>query len=248
MSKVDLKSLVLAGVPQAEYTLTDGRVVKLRAFLVKELKLLMLAKEGGSEDKTLIQVLQQCVLTEDIDLELIPSFEVEMIFLQLFMLSKGSAISEVAFICQNEVDGKICSHKVKTRVNLKTVKLDRDINKENLIKVNEQMILEMRYPSALEHDYFTAVQSESEMAGKVIDMCLNCVKSINANGQKLVVDEDISKEELAELMQLMSGDVFERITNFIQTTPMIHTHIALKCPKCGYEDAVELRGLADFFD
>lgn len=246
--KVDLKNLVLSGVPQTDFKLSDGTDVKLRAFLVKELKLLMLAKEGGSEDKTILQVLQQCVLTEGIDLELLPSFDIELMYLQLFMLSKGSTTSEVAFICQNEHEGKTCGHKIKSRVNLKTVKLDKDISSDNLIKVNEQMILEMRYPSVLEQEYFAAVKTAQEGAAKLIDMCLNCVKTINANGQSLTVGVDISKEELAELMDLVSGDVFEKITQFIEGSPMIHTHIALKCPKCGYEDAVELRGLADFFD
>lgn len=246
--KVDLKSLVLTGVPQTDFTLSDGRVIKLRAFLVKELKLLMLANEGGSEDKTILQILQQCVLTEGVDLELIPSFDIELMYIQLFILSKGSSMSEVAFICQNEIEGKPCGHKVKTRVNLKTVKLDRDIDTENLIKVNEQMILEMRYPSMLEQEYFSAIESAGEGAAKLIDMCLNCVKSINANGQKLVVGEDISKEELSELMDMISGAVFEQITEFIKNTPMVHSHVALKCGKCGYEDAVELKGLADFFD
>lgn len=246
--KVDLKSLVLSGVPQTDFKLSDGRTIKIRAFLVKELKLLMLAKEGGSEDKMILQVLQQCVLTEGVDLELLPSFDIEMMYLQLFILSKGSSVSEVAFVCQNEVEGKPCGHKIKARVNLKTVKLDRDLDSDNLIKVNEQMTLSMRYPAVLEQEYFAAVKTAQEGAAKLIDMCLNCVKSINANGQQLVVGEDISKEELAELMDMISGDVFEQITKFIETTPMIHTHLALKCPKCGYEDAVELKGLADFFD
>lgn len=246
--KVDLKSLVLAGVPQTKVTISDGREVTLRAFLVKELKLLMLAKEGGAEDRTIMQVMQQCILTPGVDVELIPSFDIELMYLQLYILSKGSSFVEIPFVCQNEVEGKPCGHKLKTRVNLKTVKLDKDISKDNLIKVSGDMVLELRYPSVLEQEYFAAVKTVQEGAAKLIDLCLNCVKSINAKGQKLVVGEDLSKEELAELMELISGEVFAQITHFIENTPQLHTHIALKCSKCGHEDAVELRGLADFFD
>ena len=110
--KVDLKSIILAGVPQTDVTISDGRVIKLRAFLVKELKLLMLAKEGGSEDKMILQVMQQCVLTEGVDVEMLPAFDIETMYLQLYMLSKGSSIVDVSFVCQNEVEGKICGHKV----------------------------------------------------------------------------------------------------------------------------------------
>ncbi|WNL63096.1 hypothetical protein [Citrobacter phage Ci1] len=246
--KVDLKSIILAGVPQTDVTISDGRVIKLRAFLVKELKLLMLAKEGGSEDKMILQVMQQCVLTEGVDVEMLPAFDIETMYLQLYMLSKGSSIVDVSFVCQNEVDGKICGHKVGTRVNLKTIKLDKDINSDNLIKVNGDMTLEMRYPSVLEQEYFAAVKTVEQAAAKLIDMCLNCVKKINVKDQTLIVGEDIHKEELGELMELVSGDVFEKITKFIENTPMLHTHLALKCGKCGHEEAVELRGLADFFD
>lgn len=244
---MDLKSLVLTGVPNTEFKLTDGRTIKLRAFLVKELKLLMLAKEGGSEDKTIAQVLQQCVLTEGIDVEMLPTFDVERIYLNLFMLSKGTNYTDVAFICQNVVDNKICSHKVKTRVSLKSITLDKDINKDNFIKVNEQMILEMRYPTMIEQDYFKDVRSVEDGTAKVIDMCLNCVSKINAGSETLIVGKDISKEELAELMELVTSSVFEKMVEFIENTPTVHTHVALKCTKCGYEDSVELRGLADFF-
>lgn len=245
---VDLKSLIIAGVPQMDYTLTDGRTIKLRSFLVKELKLLMIAAEGSDEERIIMQVLQQCVLTPDVDLEMLPSFDIEMMFLQLFMLSKGNNFSVVNFVCQNEVDGKLCGQNIKARVNLKTVKFDKEINRDNIIKVNEQMLLEMRYPRVIEREYFSAVKSAGEGAAKLIDLCLNCVSSIKANGQELKVGVDLSKEELAELMELVSGEVFEKITKFIETIPTLHTHIALKCPKCGNEEAVELRGLADFFD
>lgn len=246
--KVDLKSLILSGVPQTDYVLNDGRNIKIRAFLVKELKLLMLAKEGGSEDKTVLQVMQQCILTPGIDVEMLPAFDLEMMYLQIYMLSKGSSVVEVAFICQNEVEGKICSNRLNHRVNLKTVKLDKDLNDNALIQVNADMILEMRYPTVLEQEYFADVKSEEQTAAKLVDMCLNCVKSINAQGQKLVVGVDIEKAELAELMEMVSGDVFANMTKFIENTPVVHTHIALKCPKCGHEEPVELRGLADFFD
>ncbi|QHJ78971.1 MAG: hypothetical protein [Caudoviricetes sp.] len=245
--KVDLKSLVLAGVPQTDVTLTDGRVVRVRAFLVKELKLLMLAKEGGSEDTTIIQVMQQCIQTEGIDVEMLPSFDVEMLYLQLFALSKGSSLIDVAFVCQNHVDNKICGTKIKTRVNLKTVTFNKDLKKDNLIKVNDQMTIEMRFPSILEQQYFGAIRTAGEGVAKLIDMCLNCVSKIYVNEQELIVGVDTSKEDLAEMMELVSGDIFEKMTTFIEDCPMIHTHVALKCPKCGAEDSVELVGLADFF-
>lgn len=245
---MDLKSLVLAGVPQADFTLTDGRKIRLRSFLVKELKLLMLAKEGGSEDKMIAQVLQQCVMTDNVDIEMIPSFDIERMFLQLFVLSKGSKFSDVAFVCQNEVDGHVCGTRIKTRVNLETVKLDKDVNKDNLIKVNDSMVLEMRFPALIEREYFGLVKEKNDEMKKIIDLCLNCVSSINANGQKLVVGQDISKEELSELMDLMDGSSFEKIIKFLESVPTMHIHLPLKCPKCGYEDTVELRGIADFFD
>lgn len=248
MIREDLKSLILTGVPEVEHTLLDGRHVKLRAMLVKELKLLMLAKEGGSEEKMVIQVLEQCMVTKGIDVENLPSFEIEMLYLKLFTASRGSAISNVSFICQNEVEGKTCGHKIKTRINLNSVTFDKELNKDNDIEINEKMRIFMRYPTAIEQEYFSLLKDEADGVKRLINLALNCVSKLEAGGQTLVVGEDITKEELTELMELATEQVFEKMIKYIETVPTLSYSMPLKCPKCGYEDIVTLKGLADFFD
>ena len=79
--------------------------VKFRPFLVKEEKLLLMALQGEDEDNiynTIKQVINNCLVSE-IDIDKLPIFDVEYLFLNVRARSMGEKI-ESYFMCRNVVD------------------------------------------------------------------------------------------------------------------------------------------------
>ena len=101
-------------VPTYEITLpVSKKKIKYRPFLVKEQKNLLMAIESN-ESETIQQnvqdILYNCTITEDIDIQRLPIVDVEYYFLQLRAKSVGEVV-ETRYRCNNNVDlDKTCGN------------------------------------------------------------------------------------------------------------------------------------------
>lgn len=250
--KNDLKSLVLNGVPQTTITLSDGKEVKLRAMLVRELKLLMMAMESGDWIETLEQVMEQCILTDDIDIKALPTGDLENMFVKVHILSKGKHTLPVKYECEVEVEKtdeeteetytEPCGGEMRVVIDLNKATMSEP-SVEPLIKVSNEIVIKMRYPTGKEQQYFN-IDSDAEM----FNMCARCIESISINDETQVVGEDISEEEIIEVFEYFDRDTFDKMAEFINDTPMLSYPIAMECPKCKTKHTQVLKGLADFFE
>ena len=78
--------------------------VRFRPFLVKEEKLLLMALQDGDEEtvfKTIKQIINNC-LVDEVDIDKLPIFDIEYLFLNLRARSIGEKI-ETLFMCRNIV-------------------------------------------------------------------------------------------------------------------------------------------------
>lgn len=249
--KKDLKSLVLNGVPQTTVTLTNGKEVTLRAMLVRELKLLMMAMESGEWIDTLEQVMEQCIITDGIDIKTLPTGDLENMYVKVHTLSKGKHQLPVAYQCEQEVtktdeDGEeyeeLCGGEMKVVIDLNKASMSKP-SVDPVIKVNESLFIKMRYPTGQEQQYFNS-DNESEL----FNLCGRCIESITTGDETHVVGQDIDEEEIVELFEYFDRETFDAMAEFINDTPMLSYPIAMECPKCGTKHTQVLRGLADFFE
>jgi hypothetical protein len=77
------------------------KVIKFRPFLVKEEKLLLTAIEDGSESSMMLsikKIIENCV-QDDIDVDKLPLFDIEFLFLKLRSKSVGEK-SNIGLSCQ----------------------------------------------------------------------------------------------------------------------------------------------------
>lgn len=253
------RDMLLEAVQQSSVKLSSGKKVRVRAFLVKEYKILMLAHESGSPmEDAMIQILKNCVIdTSGIDLETLPIFDIETIYLAVWKLSKGTSVVPVSFICQNMIDAldeegnpvmigdepakRQCSTQIKVNADLRRAKLSRV--PESMIKINDKLSIKMRYPTVYESEFFD-VEKESDL----FDITMRCVQEVHLNGDVMKVGEDIQHEELIELLDYLDKDGYEKMAKFVNDIPQTTLDLAVKCPHCGYAEPVTLRGLSDFFD
>ena len=123
---------------------STGKTIQYRPFLVKEEKLLVIALE--SEDTKQITnaikaVIRACVLTKGIKVETLPTFDIEFLFLNIRGKSVGEEI-EVNIICPDDEETQ-----VPVTINLDEIEVQRDDKHTNKIKVDDSIMMEMKYPS-----------------------------------------------------------------------------------------------------
>jgi len=238
-------------VPVFETTLiSTGKKVKFRPFLIKEQKLFMMAMESEDSKEqvgVVKQVLNNCILSKDVDVDDLPTFDLENLFMQLRAKSVGEVVN-LRYNCNNLVkkeDGeeKPCNNIVKIDVNLNEVKPILNDAHNKKIEISDKLGMMMRYPTMKMIENF---DENIENAETLIKLIANCIDYIYDKDQ-VYYAKDTTKEELLEFVENLQQSDLEKIQKFFITMPKIKKELKFKCNKCGYEDNIIVEGIQNFF-
>ena len=198
---------------------STGETVQYRPFLVKEEKVLVIALE--SEDTKQITnsiktVIKNCIVTKGIKVEALPTFDIEYLFLNIRGKSVGEEI-EVNVICPDDEETNVA-----IKIDLDSIKVQKNEEHSNKIKVDPTIMMEMKYPSL---EQFIKTNTEEEVWSA----------------------SDVTKKELIEFLEQMNSAQFKEIEKFFETMPRLSHKIMVTNPKTQVESEVVLEGLASFF-
>lgn len=237
-------------LPKIEHPINEvflqslGKKVKYRPFLVKEEKLLMIAKE--SEDKNdiknaIMQVLQNCCLEEGLNVNDLPLFDIEMFFVHLRIKSVGES-AKLSFTCENAVDEKtVCDHVTDYTLDLGKVKYDVPEDHSPIVKLTESVGIKLKYPTISVMD----AEFDSEYAA-IMKIMLDNVEYIY-DENSVYKRDTISDEELVSFFEELNIDQIAAIRNFFMVTPRAVLDDLIKCEKCGFEHKIHVGDLNSFF-
>ena len=219
------------------------KTIQYRPFLVREEKLLVLALE--SEDTKQITtaiktVIKNCVLTKNIKVEELPTFDIEYLFLNIRGKSVGEDL-EVNVICPDDEETLV---PVKINIDDITVKKNEDHTKQ--IKLDDSIMMEMRYPSL---EQFIKNNFDFGSSGTVeqsFDLIAACIDQVYTEEESWATS-DLTKKEVVEFLDQMNSSQFKQIEKFFETMPKLSHEIEVKNPKTGIESTVVLEGLSSFF-
>lgn len=221
------------------------KTIKFRPFLVKEQKNLMMAMEADDKEtieKNIRQVLTNCTLTEGIVIDKLPVIDVEYYFLNLRARSVGEIV-ENKYICTNEVDGVQCDNKMTAKFNILDVKVEFDPESSDEIKINDKIVIKMKYPE------FSLVKKLSDKESAVdvaFEVVLDSIDYIY-DGEQYYYAAETPKAELMEFIESLNQDQFSKLEEFFNHLPKMNKKIEMKCSKCGFDHTISMEGLESFF-
>ena len=219
------------------------QAVKYRPFLVKEEKLLVLAleTEDTKQITTAIKtVLKSCVLTKGIKVEQLPTFDIEYLFLNIRGKSVGEEL-EVKVICPDDEKTE-----VPITIDLDEVKVQKSEGHNNQLKLDDTLMMEMRYPSLdqfIKNNFDFKDENQMEQSFDLIGSCIDKIY----NEDEVWATADCTKKEVKEFLESMNSSQFKDIEKFFETMPKLSHTIKVKNPKTKVESEVVLEGLASFF-
>ena len=222
---------------------STGKSIKYRPFLVKEEKVLVIALE--SEDTKQITnaikaVLKNCVLTKGIKVETLPTFDIEFLFLNIRGKSVGEEI-EVNITCPDDEKTQ-----VPITLNLDDIKVQKNDNHNNQIKLDDNLMMELKYPSLdqfIKNNFDFDEKNQMEQSFDLIGTCIDKIY----NEEEVWATADCTKKEVKEFLESMNSSQFKEIENFFETMPKLSHTIKVTNPKTKVESDVVLEGLASFF-
>ena len=222
---------------------STGETIQYRPFLVKEEKLLVIALESEETKQitTAIKtVIKNCILTKNIKVESLPTFDIEYLFLNIRGKSVGEEL-EVNIICPD--DGET---QVPVKINLDDIQVQKNENHTNKIKVDSAIMMEMKYPSLDQFIKSNFDFNDKNAMDQSFELIGSCIDKIYTKDE-VWSTSDVTKKELSDFLESMNSSQFKEIEKFFETMPKLSHTIQVKNPVTEIESEVVLEGLASFF-
>ena len=222
---------------------SSGQTVKYRPFLVKEEKVLVIALE--SEDNKQITnaikaVLKSCIQTRGVKVEHLPTFDIEYLFLNIRGKSVGEEL-EVNVICPDDEETQVKSH-----INLDEIQIQKDEKHTKQIKLDENLMMEMKYPSLEQFIKNNFDFDEKNQMDQSFELIATCIDKIY-NEDEVWATADCTKKEVNDFLESMNSSQFKEIETFFETMPKLSHTVKVTNPQTKVESDVVLEGLASFF-
>ena len=228
-----------------EYSLvvpsTDEEII-YRPFLVKEEKVLLVAQETGGE-KSIYQAIKNLIKNccfGKVDVDKLPMFDIEYIFLQI----RAKSVGEITTLEVTCPDDEVT--KVKVEVDLTSIKIEMDEKHSPRIELTENIGLLMQYPTlasilamGVEEDKVTSID-------KMFGMMQDCMYQIWQDEETFDA-MDYSNKEKKDFLESLNHEQFERIQTFFDTMPTVKHIVEVTNPKTKVSSEVTIEGMNSFF-
>ena len=183
------------------------------------------------------QIVNNCCLEEDFNVEEITLFDLQYLFIQL----RANSISDVLDL--KYIDGED-KKEYEFQVNLKEIKVIFPEKQNMTIEINDTTGLIMKYPQAsLYNDKeFVGLLDENESFLRLVAKSIDTIYDKDQNYSV----KDYKESEVVSFVENLDYKTLEKLRNFLSNIPYIE-HVLKYENTFGTERTITLRTLNDFF-
>lgn len=227
------------------YLKSLDRKIRFRPFIVKEEKLLLMARESKENDeikRTVMQVINNCIIDDSVDVEKLPLFDIEMIFINLRARSIGEN-AKLTYNCRHKDEaGNPCNTDNPYNLNLDNVQYVLAEGHSSTVKLTEEIGVKLKYPTITS----ASIIKEADAYDAALQFIAQNIESVY-DPQSVYKAEDLGAAALIEFVENLTAEQLEKIQVFFATTPKVVLKDIIVCKKCGFEHEVEADNLYSFF-
>lgn len=204
----------------------------------------MAAKSDDIQEivRTTKQVVNNCILDEGINIDTMPFFDMDYLFIALRAKSIGESI-EAYFICQQKTEDGVCNGKFPVKIDISNVAIDKRDDISTDIEFNSDLIFKMKYPS---YSVIKTLDSKDDGLENKIKIIIASIDRIFTKGQ-YYTNKDFSTEELQSFIESLTQEQFNKLSEFVGNFPSFYVEAEGKCPKCGKDHKVRYKDFMRFF-
>ena len=217
---------------------SDGREIKFRPFLVKEQKVLVLARESENARETLeaVKTLINNVTFGEVDSNELPMIDMEYLFIKIRAVSVGET-SEIHLNCSNGD----CKGTGEVVVNLDEVKVVGEVP-DDTIMINDDVGIVLKLIRVKDIGGI----DELPEAEQVIELLKRSVVRI-FDAENVHDISDIASKDLDEFIDNLAFGQLEQLGDFFDKAPKLQKEVEFKCNTCETINTRMLEGLQSFF-
>jgi hypothetical protein len=218
----------------SHYLVGIDKKIKYRPFTTKEQKILLQAKEDGSEEQMLeaiLQVIELCTYGS-VDAENLPFFDIEDIFIRI----RAKSVADIVELkyrvtdANDEPTGEVFD----INIDLNKVKVTLTEGHDKKIMITDSIGMVMKYPPMS----ILSTKDDVQMMKYSIDYIFD--------KDQIYKGDDFTDKDLNDFIDDFDTKVWAKIKKFFDTMPRIRHNESVTL-KDGTIKTIELEGLSDFF-
>ena len=223
---------------------STNKKIKYRPFLVREEKVLIIALDSKDQDEmtnAVKDVLSKCILTDGINVDQLPTFDIEYVFLNIRAKSIGEDI-RLTVTCPD--DGET---QVSTTIYVDEVKVIKAKNHKKDIVLDDKLTLRMKYPSLDQfiNSNFQSDDNPEVVVDKTFQVIADCIETVYTE-EEAWEGSDFSNEERMKFIEQLNSNT-KKVEEFFTTMPKLSHTFEVVNPNTKKKNKIVLEGLADFF-
>ena len=217
---------------------SNSQKVKLRPMLVREEKILLMAKQSESNTdifNAIYQVVNNCIQDTKTKIEKLTLFDIEYLYLKI----RAFSVNNVA------------KQRYKDTEDDKTYEFEVDLNgieiifpegPEKAIKINDKLTILMQYPPASLYADKMILRDKDHLDDNLMLACIDKIYE----GDKVYNVKDADKKEYADFLENLPIPVSNKMKDFINNLPSFK-HEFKYTNGNGTERIIKLTSVIDFF-
>ena len=224
---------------------SSNKKIKYRPFLVREEKILILALESKDEQQitnAVTDVLKKCILTRGVNVDDLPTFDIEYVFLNIRAKSIGEDI-KMTVTCPDDN-----TTQVPVTVYVDEIKVILPKDHKTDIVLDDKMTLRMKYPSLSQfvENNFEVDDDPETVVNKTFQVVADCIDTVYT-GEDAWEGKDYSSSERMQFVEQLNSKQYKEVEKFFSTMPKLSHTIEVVNPNTKQKGNIVLEGLADFF-
>ena len=211
--------------------------IRFRPFLVKEEKILLMARESDDETDVMMavkQIVNNCAIDE-IDVDKLAIFDLEYLFIRIRAQSVNNMV-EVSY--RDYEDNQLYDFEI----DLNTIEVKFPDSIDSTIKISEDSGFIMKFPEAAIFSDKKFFESGNETFFQLVIRCID--KFYDENN--VYPASSYNVKEIEEFLENLDVKTFEKVRSFMANQPTLY-HVLKYKNSNGNDRQIEMKTLSDFF-
>jgi len=223
---------------------STGKATRIRPFLVKEEKLLLMATQSRDTKEiigTVKQVINNCFVDGDINTNDLAFFDMDYLFIALRAKSIGETV-ELQFTCNSVTsEGQKCGHVFPVEVDISNAHIEKNENIQEKIWVTESIGVKFKYPKYGVMRALADIEDNFERKMQMIYACIDFIFD------KDKVYSDYTKEDFEKFFDSLTVAQVEKLEQWVDNLPTFAVNLEKTCDRCGFNHKIKYKDFTSFF-
>lgn len=224
---------------------STGQEIVIRPFLVGEEKLLLMAVESNDEKEiinTTKQIIKNCIVKGDVNIEALPFFDIDYIFIALRAKSVSETV-DVKYTCNNIVNDEPCGGTFAAKIDISNCEVIKNEDIKSDIKLSSTMLVRMKYPSYTLMKIMSGKENNLEKKIRIIGGCIEKL----IDGDRVYTSKDFTAQEAKDFIEGLTQVQFNKLEEFVDNFPTFVINAEATCNKCGFNHKLKYDDFNSFF-